>query len=507
MYSLLRKPKGSLVTEQFLGNGRYELLDELGSGGMATVYRARDLEDDTIRAIKVLDDRFSHKAEILKRFELEAMAMMKLDHKNIVKLHSCQLEGDERFIVMDFIDGESLLDRMTRGAIQPDHAVECIIPVLDALQLAHDNGIVHRDIKPHNILIDQNGTVFVSDFGIARCMDENEHSLTRTGMVMGTWAFMAPEQRADAKGVDHLADIYSVGATLYASVTGEVPKDLFAAELDPSIYQGVSKPLETVIRRACAYWNSDRYPSARAMRNDLEITLGVLRNTRETARDFDSIQFRTNPDFHDEEPPPPQPRPEPSGPPNMEPPAPPLRLGPETRSSRPQSVSRSDGEMRVGWMVLGVALIGCGIFYLLAKDLRDRVDSAETVKAPTIEIPGAKRKGRIPIDSTDRPVEGRPVLMHTEVENVALGEDIVWRVEVKGSNAYDQVQAWYRPQGMEGWIRSGLRRVKDGYEGSIPVDRNLSVGVEYWIEAKPYRKGLPTLQQGSESRPIRVFVY
>ena len=487
------------MSTRVLGDGRYELLDELGSGGMATVYRARDTESGQIRAVKILDDRFSHKAEILKRFELEAMAMMRLDHDNIVKLHSCQLEGDERFIVMDFIDGDSLLDKMSREPLGASEAIEVIIPVLDALQLAHDNGIVHRDIKPHNILMNQAGKVFVSDFGIARCIDENEHSLTRTGMVMGTWAFMAPEQRADAKGVDHLADIYSVGATLYAAVTGEVPKDLFAAELDPSIYRKVSKPLESVIRRACAYWNSDRYPSATAMRSDLEIMLGVLNSPRDARQDFDSIQFRTNPDFSQSDLP--QATPEPKAE------RAPLKLRPTAKSTPVMKAEKKESELRVGWMVIGIALIGCGGFFLLAQNLQQQeLGRSETV-APAVDIPIVQRKGRIPSDTSNRPVEGQPTLVHEETKNLELGEDLVWKVDIRGSNAYDKVQAWYRPQGDGTWIRSNLRRVKDGYEGSIPVDRMLGAGIEYWIEAKPYRKGLPTLQHGSEQRPIRVFVH
>ena len=99
------------------------------------------------------------------------------------------------------------------------------------------------------------------------------------------------------------------------------------------------------------------------------------------------------------------------------------------------------------------------------------------------------------------------MLTHSPIKNVALGEDLNWTVKIQGSNAYDKVQAWYRPKGEDNWTRSTLRRVKDGYEGGIPVDRMLSVGIEYWIEAKPYRKGLPTLKQGSEQRPIQVFVH
>ena len=491
---------------RMLENGRYELLDELGSGGMATVYRAQDHREGVIRAIKVLDERFSHKEEILKRFELEAMAMSKLDHKNIVRLYGCHLEGDERYIVMDFIDGDNLLGKMGKGRIPDAEAVRLMIPVVDALQAAHDKGIVHRDIKPHNILLDKSDTVYVSDFGIARCIDEGEESVTRTGMVMGTWAFMAPEQRADAKGVDHLADIYSVGATLYAAVTGEVPKDLFAADLDPSIYRGISQPLESVIRRACAYWSSDRYPSAHAMMSDLEITLDILQNKREVPRDFGAIQFRTNPEFTDTQPPPPLSIPV-AKPPEAEQKA----VAPTKGTSSSQRVlptgkrSSSDGEMRVGRMVFGIALILCGIFYLLARDVSQEPKPTEAVLA--VEIPAIERKGRIVSDMDDGPIAGRPVLEHAAVDNAVMGEDLVWNVKIPGSNAYDRVQAWYRPQGSDTWSRSRLRRVGDGYKGSIAVDRMLGGGIEYWIEAKPYRKGLPNLSQGSAEKPIRVFVH
>ena len=328
---------------------------------------------------------------------------------------------------------------------------------------------------------------------------------------MGTWAFMAPEQRADAKGVDHLADIYSVGATLYASITGEVPKDLFAAELDPSIYRGISKPIEAVIRRACAYWSSDRYPSALAMKHDLELTLQFLRSNEADGRDFGSIQFRTNPEFADLDskaplrhgkwpvasPPSRAARPEPS----VQAEVPKARSKPR-RVNVPQP---AEEEFKVGWLILGLALVGCTVFYWLAKEIR--TPTTESTEILKVEIPSIKPKGRIPSDGDLGAVDGRPQLTHTDISDVALGDDLEWSVEVSGSNAYDQVQAWYRPQGADTWSRSTLRRVGDGYKGSITVDRMLSAGIEYWIEAKPYRKGLPNLTHGSATRPVSVFVH
>jgi len=133
--------------------------------------------------------------------------------------------------------------------------------------------------------------------------------------------------------------------------------------------------------------------------------------------------------------------------------------------------------------------------------------TSEPIVEEVVEIPTIKRKGRIPSDGGIEKVKDRPTMVHEAIETVDLGGDLVWSVEVTGSQGYDQVQAWYRPQGTSNWLRSQLRRVGDGYKGSINVDRMYSEGVEYWIEAKAYRKGLPNLAHGSEERPVRVFVH
>jgi len=482
------------VTDTPFTNDRYEILEPLGSGGMATVYRCRDKSTGAVRAIKVLQQRLAHKTEVLKRFENEAAAMDKLSHSNIVPLYDVSFDTEQKFIVMDFIDGESLLDRMERKGLSSKEAVSLIIPVLDALQTAHENGIVHRDIKPHNILISRANHVFVSDFGIARCIDETDMSITRTGMVMGTWAFMAPEQRADAKGVDHLADIYSVGATLFAAVTGQTPKDLFAAELDPTIYKGVPKTIEGVIRRACAYWTTDRYPTASAMKADLELTLGMLESGEKQKR-MGEVTFGDDP--------------------------PPIRV---ERLESVESVNRDHGagfnrQMRpapvpkrsgrgaqiglAGGVLLVVGLLGW-MFLNTMSSVRDGGVTAEV--ALEVEIPKVKRKGRIGQDDVDEVEAFKPVLTHSPHSPVPIGDDLPIEVTIEGSRAYDKVQAWYRPVGQREWSKTRLRRVGEGYRGSIPMTRIFSQGVEYWIEATPYTGGLPSLVHGSKKKPVRLLI-
>lgn len=494
------------MSESILSHDRYEVLDLLGSGGMASVYRGRDRKTERIVAIKIMDKRLAHRSEVLRRFELEADAMDRLKHPHIVPLHDVHFEGDTRFIVMDFIDGESLLDKMERAVLAPVEAVAVLIPVLDALQMAHENGVVHRDIKPHNILISKEGRVYVSDFGIARIIDDTDMSLTRTGMVMGTWAFMAPEQRADAKGVDALADIYSVGSTLFAAVTGKTPNDLFAAELDPSIYKGVPKPIESVIRKACAYWTTDRYPTAQAMGADLELTLQMLKTGR-SAADFRQVKFRTDPDLYEDDnlprptppaaqPPPPAPTPTPA---EASPPPPVGNFDFQIRDRR-QGVDRN--------AVLGLALVAVALaamLFWMAASTVETIAPAE-VEAVAEEAAAPGRSGRIGAADDAFVPPQRPELSHDPPAAVGMRETLRLVAEITGSDAYDQVQAWYRPRGSTEWSRTGMRRVGSEYHGSIDVTPLFAEGLEYWIEAKPYHKGVLPLSHGSARRPVRLMV-
>ena len=247
-----------------LANGRYRLLQQLGAGGMAIVYRAYDSRLDVERAIKVLNPRLASSAQIIKRFENEARTMAKLHHPNIVTVHDVGHEGDRAYMVMELVLGGTLMDHLQHfGFMAEREACEAMTLVLQALAVAHDRGVVHRDIKPHNVLVDAKGTPRVTDFGIAH-VPSATRSLTRTGAIMGTWAYMAPEQRADSKTVDARADIYGVGATLYYLVTGREPFDLHNTEAHEESFAGVPEALAGFIRKATRYRPSDRFADSRA---------------------------------------------------------------------------------------------------------------------------------------------------------------------------------------------------------------------------------------------------
>ncbi|MBK7759741.1 MAG: serine/threonine protein kinase [Deltaproteobacteria bacterium] len=254
-----------------LAEGRYRLLSVLGVGGMATVYRGYDARLQVNRAIKVLSPALAKRKSLKSRFEAEASTMALLQHRNIVSVHDVGADGNRIFIVMELVEGGSLLDRVRdHGPIPPKMALDVTVRMLDALKVAHKRGVVHRDIKPHNILLSGEGDIRVTDFGIAQMKrDDDQDGLTKTGAVMGTWGFMAPEQRSDAKGVDQRADIYSVGATLYAIMTDKTPGELFAADMDPGMLAGLPDEITTVIRKATRYNREERYADAQAMAGGL----------------------------------------------------------------------------------------------------------------------------------------------------------------------------------------------------------------------------------------------
>ncbi len=252
-----------------LAEGRYRLIEVIGSGGMATVYRAFDTRLQVERAIKILLPALANRERLRARFEAEARTMALLEHRNIVRVYDVGSDGNRVYIVMELVDGGSLVDRLEeRGPLPPRQAVDVCLHVLAGLAVSHSRNIVHRDIKPHNVLLTSDGEVRVTDFGIARLAESNDN-LTKTGAIMGTWGFMAPEQRADSKGVDARADLYAVAATLYSCVTNETPMDLFAAELDSSMLARIPDPLAQVIRKATRYDREERYADTSAMAADL----------------------------------------------------------------------------------------------------------------------------------------------------------------------------------------------------------------------------------------------
>ncbi|MCB9779426.1 MAG: protein kinase [Alphaproteobacteria bacterium] len=257
-----------------LADGRYRLIGVLGAGGMATVYKVWDSRLQVARAVKLLAPALARSPRTRERFESEARLMARLHHHNMVTVHDVGhdpggAEGDRAWMVMELLTGGSLADRLlTDGPMAPSRACQVCHDVLLALQVAHDAGVVHRDIKPHNILLAGDGTPKITDFGIARANNRNI-SLTRTGAVMGTWAFMAPEIRSNAKQADVQSDLYAMGATLYMIATGRQPLDLQASNVRDHILGDLPPALRTVIERSTEYLPQDRYGSAREMAADL----------------------------------------------------------------------------------------------------------------------------------------------------------------------------------------------------------------------------------------------
>lgn len=218
--------------------GRYELENVLGRGGMGVVYRGRDRLLDRVVAVKVLPAQFASDTILVQRFEREARAVARLNHPNIVSIFDTGRDGTVRYIVMEFVSGESLAQRLSeRGALPVSEAVGIAAQIADALAAAHAAGIVHRDIKPANVMIQPDGACKVLDFGIARAAAEA--AMTQDASMLGSVLYMAPEtalgQTADAR-----SDIYSLGCVLYEMLTGELP---FWGEVPAAVIsQHVSAP-------------------------------------------------------------------------------------------------------------------------------------------------------------------------------------------------------------------------------------------------------------------------
>ena len=249
-----------------LAGGRYRLLSVLGEGGMATVYRGYDTSLDIERAIKILSPAMCARPNIRRRFEEEARTMARLHHRSIVAVQDVGVDGDRAYMVMELVEGGSLMDLLERrgSAFPPVQACDAVLAILAGLEVAHKKGVVHRDIKPHNVLVTAEGEMKVTDFGIAQVSDRG--GATRTGTAMGTWAYMAPEQRSSAKHVDARADVYAVGASLYVLLTMEEPYDLYAAEIQESLFAKLPGGLPQVLRKACRFLPEERYASAAEMR-------------------------------------------------------------------------------------------------------------------------------------------------------------------------------------------------------------------------------------------------
>ncbi|WP_339063434.1 Stk1 family PASTA domain-containing Ser/Thr kinase [Tepidibacillus marianensis] len=266
---------------------RYQLLEKIGGGGMAEVYHAFDQLAKRDVAIKILRQEFVHEDDFIKRFQREAESISSLSHDNVVTIFDVGEEDDLYYIVMEYIEGHTLKQLIQKeGKLTIERALDIARKIASALYHAHQNHIIHRDIKPQNILIGENGEVKVSDFGIARTM--SSATITHTGSVLGSVHYLSPEQ---AKGgyTDEKTDIYSLGIVLYEMVTGNLPFSgdspitialkhlqegfIYPRDLNPEIPQSV----ENIILKSLEKDPTKRYPSTKEMLHDLETSLDPQR--------------------------------------------------------------------------------------------------------------------------------------------------------------------------------------------------------------------------------------
>ncbi|GGT82907.1 protein kinase domain-containing protein [Streptomyces coeruleorubidus] len=275
-------------TGRALANGRYQLRDLLGQGGMASVHLAYDSVLDRQVAIKTLHTDLGREQAFRERFRREAQSVAKLTHTNIVSVFDTgedTLDGmTTPYIVMEYVEGRplgSVLDEDVRqqGAMPADKALKITGDVLAALEISHEMGLVHRDIKPGNVMMTKRGVVKVMDFGIARAMQSGVTSMTQTGMVVGTPQYLSPEQ-ALGRGVDARSDLYSVGIMLFQLVTGRLPFDADSplaiayahVQEEPPVPSSVNRSLppavDALIARALKKNPNERFPSAEAMRDE-----------------------------------------------------------------------------------------------------------------------------------------------------------------------------------------------------------------------------------------------
>jgi serine/threonine-protein kinase len=266
---------------------RYELEEVVGQGGMSTVYKAHDSLLERNVALKVLHQQYNEDEDFVERFKREARSVAQLQHPNIVTVIDRGEEDGRQYIVFEFIDGENLKELVVRkGRLDVRDALEIAHEIAQALAFAHENGLIHRDVKPQNVLLNGDGRAKVTDFGIARSLDV-EHGVTQTGTILGTSNYIAPEQ-ATGQPVDAHTDVYSLGIVLYEMLTGELPfpGESFVAiamkhiqEPSPNVLDvrgDVPLRVASMVDRALEKDPEHRFPTMYAFAAEIEASLAEL---------------------------------------------------------------------------------------------------------------------------------------------------------------------------------------------------------------------------------------
>ena len=266
---------------------RYEIEELVGHGGMSSVYKAKDSLLERHVALKILHEQYSADEEFVERFKREARSVAQLQHPNIVTVIDRGEEDGRQYIVFEYIDGENLKELVVRkGRLDVREALEIAVEIAGGLAFAHDHGLVHRDVKPQNVLLNGDGRAKVTDFGIARSVDV-EHSVTQTGTVLGTSTYIAPEQ-ASGQPVDAQTDVYALGVVLYEMLTGELPfpGENFVAVAMKHVHEPPPNSLDkrrdlplrvaAAIDRALEKDPAHRFPTMDAFAAELEACLAEL---------------------------------------------------------------------------------------------------------------------------------------------------------------------------------------------------------------------------------------
>lgn len=281
--------------------GNYDVVSKIAEGGMGAVYRARSRANGQMVAIKVIPTQTAKNKVLLKRFEREFIAAHGIDHVNVVKAIEFCTNVPTPFLVMELVDGESVGQRIDKsGKFTEEEAKRIIVQVCQGLHRAHKHNLIHRDIKPDNILLAPDGTAKITDLGLVKGLGEEEMNLTRTGRGLGTPHFMAPEQFRDAKNADVRCDVYSVGATMYMMVTGVMPFDGSGPldcwmkkarnEFQPprELVPDISERTSSAIMRAMSATKENRQPTCRDFVEDL---LGRTTRPVEVSAAVDNTEF------------------------------------------------------------------------------------------------------------------------------------------------------------------------------------------------------------------------